>query len=74
MPSDGKSSRCLWQGELIKMHYLFKNALKIRVHSNKKAIPEKIILGDLNPISYFHIEIDLLKTPPSTNVNSAKIQ
>jgi hypothetical protein len=56
------------------MHYLFKNALKIRVHSNKKAIPEKIILGDLNPISYFHIEIDLLKTPPSTNVNSAKIQ
>jgi hypothetical protein len=57
------------------MHYLFKNALKIRVYSNKKAIPEKNYIGrsECNFIlTQQPIEIDLLKTPPSTDANSAK--
>jgi hypothetical protein len=54
MPSDGKSSHCLWQGELkdVSLHgYLFKSYIYFIQKNNKKQA-KKFILSTFPHLSY----------------------
>jgi hypothetical protein len=49
MPSDGKSSPCLWQGELIRFLLSIENVL-IRTNNKYVVLTDMYVLALLNPI------------------------